>query len=57
MNDATVWAMLIVTAVSGVPYVRRCLSLMGDWRRQQAEQRAERRAERKQRRQKRRGRR
>ncbi len=57
MIDATVWAMLIVTAVSGVPYVRRCLSLMGDWRRQQAEQRAERRAARKQRRQKRRGRR
>lgn len=57
MIDATVWVMLIVTAVSGVPYVRRCLALMGDWHRQQAEQRAERRAERRQRRQRKRGRR
>ena len=31
--DATVWSTVILTLLSGVPYVFRCIALLGDWQR------------------------
>ncbi|MCA3006168.1 MAG: CDP-alcohol phosphatidyltransferase family protein [Planctomycetaceae bacterium] len=37
--DVLVWLTLILTVVSGIPYVRRCVAILAQWRREEKQQR------------------